>query len=179
LNRKGVSVSFDQPGGFQAAGHSRRVILMTGAKLAYATPIIAASMKLGGRGAAAVSGGQAFTVPSTNPGGVSTGISVTQGQQVCVSASGQVRLCDGDTTRNNCLTTPAGDDNVCLPSHAPGCCGSHICGVLLGSINGNIFELGASGCVPAPASGTLSLLISDCGGCFGDNSGSYTATITV
>jgi hypothetical protein len=158
---------------------SRRVIVKTGAKLAYAAPIIAASMQMGGRGVAALSGGQTFTVPADAEAGINTGIAVTQDQQVCVSASGIVHLCEGDTGRNNCPTGPAGNDTVCLPSHALGCCGSHICGRLLGEINGTIFELGASGCVPAPASGALSLLVSDCGGCFGDNSGSYTATITV
>ena len=171
-------MKIDQLHTYQGTSLSRRVIVRAGAKLAYAAPIIAASMQMGGRGVAALSGGQSFMVPANAEAGINTGIAVAQDQEVCVSASGTVQLCTNDNGRNFCPTGPAGDNDVCSPYPVP-CCGDFVCGLLLGEVNGIRFALGAGGCATAPASGTLSLVVSDCPGCFGDNSGSYIVTITV
>ena len=157
---------------------SRRSIVRTGAKLAYATPLVAASMKLSGGGAAAISGGTTFTVPGGAVDGISTGLSVTAGQQICVDASsGLVLLCAGEVSpRLECPTGPAGD-----PGLGAACGPISPCGILIGIINGSRFVLGASGCTVAPGTGVLSLAVNDLPSPAGyaDNTGSYVVTISI
>lgn len=158
---------------------SRRTIVRTGVKLGYAAPLIAASMKLSGGRAAAISGGGAsFTVPGEALDGISTGLSVTAGQQICVdTSSGLVLLCTGEVgPRNECPTDPGGDPglgNACGPISP--------CGILLGIINGNRFVLGESGCTTSPETGILSLAVNDLPSAQGysDNTGSYVVTISI
>ena len=61
-------------------------------------------------------------------------VNVTDGQQVCVQASGTAFLCNNDSFRNFCPMTASGDDSVCAAA-GRGCCGSLICGALLGQVD--------------------------------------------
>jgi hypothetical protein len=179
LQKRIESVAINDLAKYEAVNSTRRTIVKTGARLAYAAPVVAATMKVSGRsvGAQVVSGG-GITVPGNALAGVSTGLNVVAGQLVCVSASGLVRLCvlEGDTMgRDFCKSGPEGNPDL------GAACGAFTCGVLLGEVNGNKFVLGANGCANAPVSGLLSLIVSDYPTAVGyeDNDGSYQATVTV
>jgi hypothetical protein len=158
---------------------SRRTIVKTGAKLAYAAPLVAGTMKLAGRDASAQEVispvGTTIIVPAVAQGGVP--FPIVAGTEYCLTATGNARLCLGDASRNFCPVTPPGDDGVC-PPHPPGCCGAAICGLLRGTpTGGGTIDFGAGPtCFIAPATGTLTLFIQD--SFYPDNDGQYTVTIT-
>jgi hypothetical protein len=171
-------VALNDPAKYQSVSSTRRTIVKTGARLAYAAPVVAATMKVSGRsvGAQAVSGGgHIVTILGVSENPTDTGVDVVDGQSVCVSASGEVHLCLGDAIRQECPVGPAGK-----PPAELCCCGAFNCGLLLGKIGGGgLFPIGASGCFNAVGSGRLYLVVSDAPGGFADNDGSYQATVTV
>ena len=115
------------------------------------------------------------TILGVNETPTDTGVDVVDGRQVCVSATGEVHLCDGDAARQECPVGPAGK-----PPAELCCCGAFNCGLLLGKIgNGALFAIGADACFDAVGSGRLFLVVSDAPGGFSDNFGSYQATVTV
>jgi hypothetical protein len=108
-------------------------------------------------------------VPAINPW-TDTGIDVTAGQTISVTASGTI------TIGPNSYSSPAGQAG-CVASEsmvAPGL----TCYMLVGRIgNGVPFAVGTNTTWQAAASGRLGLGVND--GIFSDNSGSFTAVVSV
>lgn len=160
-----------------APSASRRSVMAIGVKLAYATPVVAATMKMSVAGVLAASPGpegRHISIPALNASGVD--IDVSGATETCISASGDALLCLGDTARELCPVTPPGTNAVCPGGSA--CCGAHLCGELLGQLDGGpIVEIGAGPtCLDTRAATSLRLFIFD--SYYPDNSGSYTAIVT-
>jgi hypothetical protein len=156
---------------------SRRQVVATGTRLAYAAPLIAASSQLDAIsiGAQVVSGGgRTIEVPALPEGGATIGVAAAE---TCVSATGNALLCNGDSGRDFCPVTPAGTNDVC-GSYGPQCCTYPVCGQLLGRLDGGPhFAIGAGPtCFDTSGASQLTLFVAD--SFYPDNSGSYTATVT-
>lgn len=111
------------------------------------------------------------TIPGTQPW-TDTGIDLTQGTTLSISASGVIDVANG-----NLPFGPNGNPNCSAGTGWPGP-GLH-CFSLIGSIgnNGTPFEVGTSTSFSITTSGRLFLGVND--NVFSDNSGSWSATITV
>jgi hypothetical protein len=109
-------------------------------------------------------------VPGTSDW-VSTGLNVRRGQQLEISANGEVRL-SSDTTD---LATPSGSKKNRYSPGAP--IPGALAGALIGRIgNGAPFGIGAQANITAPASGLLFLRVND--DHLPDNAGEFGVTIT-
>ena len=107
-----------------------------------------------------------------------TGLAVTPGQQLSITATGTMNYWTGGCpSTQNCNVSPAGLGGCASPSDSPG--PGLPCNSLIGRFgaNGTPFEVGTSLqiTVPAGASGDLFLGVDDNN--FGDNTGSWIATI--
>lgn len=107
-----------------------------------------------------------------------TGITFTKGQQITVTASGEMNWYTGGCpVSGECITTPDGYPwSACENDggfDAPGLA----CWSLIGQIgpNGTPFQVGSSFSMPAPASGQLYLGVND--NYYPDNTGKWTAVI--
>jgi hypothetical protein len=124
------------------------------------------------------------TIPANAASGVAA-VSVTSGEQVTVSASGSAGY--GYEGASPCVgyptTHPDGSRYLgtysCGPKLDPNAALSgQAIGLLIARIgSGPWFQVGASDSFTAPASGTLVLAYND--DIYSDNTGSYTATVTV
>ncbi len=111
-----------------------------------------------------------LSIPATQAW-TDTGIDLAVGSSVNITASGTIYIAGSDPGK-----TPDGDPNCTAPSSfvAPGL---H-CWSLIGNIaNGTPFQVGSSTKFSASAAGRLYLGVND--EVFGDNSGNWTATITI
>jgi len=113
-----------------------------------------------------------FQVPANVPW-FDTGIDVSAGQAVSITASGLASYKPGGPY----ATTPAGLPSVDRNSLAPGL----PVGSLVGKIGpfGAPFEVGNSASFTVPAGGRLYLSYNDRVGAFGDNSGSWSVTVSL
>lgn len=101
-------------------------MVKTGAKFAYAAPLLAATMKLGARGVEALSGGGIQEIETCNHGTVTTldgRIDRSRGcMQTCTSVCGTGNLCNdicGDGHASNALCpVGSGDENPCCGNDA-------------------------------------------------------------
>jgi hypothetical protein len=114
-----------------------------------------------------------------NSAWVDTGLRVTAGQNISISASGTVNTYGGGEGSNsgpNGQTTicqKLDDNSNCIINGAP-------YGLLVGRIDEGVpFRIGTGLEMAAPASGTLYLMVNDNYGHYDDNSGSYQVTITL
>lgn len=122
-------------------------------------------------GVAQQSGPGRIQVPAA-AGWVNTGLMVSDGQQVSIATSGEVRLsADGAD-----VATPAGSKQGRYSPNAP--LPSALAGALIGRVgNGEPFGIGNQTSFPAPASGLLFLAVNDDNR--GDNSGAYSVDVAV
>ena len=101
---------------------------------------------------------------------VSTGITLTAGQVLEVTATGTVEVIGG---RSESAVNPDG-----FPARFSGCGGPEFCGVLTARIAGGApFLLGSRYAAPAPAAGKLEFGVNDFDA--SDNRGSFQATVSV
>ncbi len=103
-----------------------------------------------------------------------TGIDITAGSIISITATGTIRIAGSDPGK-----TPAGDPN-CSGGTAPDgfLAPGLICWSLIGRIGtGQPFQIGAAAVVTADQSGRLYLGVND--DVFGDNTGYWTATVSV
>ena len=104
-------------------------------------------------------------------GWVSTGITVTQGQTLQFTTTGEVRL----STASDDVATPAGSKKGRKAVNAP--LPGSLAGALIGRIgNSQPFGIGDQTSIPAPASGLLYLSVND--DVLGDNAGEFGVTVT-
>lgn len=139
------------------------VCLLALSSLSFTSNAIASSSKSQSTTTVTIPATQAFT---------DTGIDLTQGDSVSITASGTIYIAASDPGK-----TPDGDPNCTADSSyvGPGL----PCWSLIGWIGNSVgpFEVGSSDTFSASASGRLYLGVNDNN--FGDNSGSWTATVTI
>lgn len=116
-------------------------------------------------------------VPANQPNGIDTGINLSTGGSLCITAEGVGYFCSANSA--SCLSGPDGSKVVayatCVNTAFP-------CGTLLGRVgrDGHPFRVGAEHCFSAGGPGSLHLFVNDArfSGAATDNRGGYTATIT-
>lgn len=177
----GETIWFDPVGATSAASRrqlpasqiSRIYITPSGARSVYAS-LLNASTSTSRPVAVAPAGGGGITV-NGNQRWTDTGMTVNKGDRVSFHASGQIRVAAGNAPET--LASPDGSAtyqgsraNYPVPTMAAG--------ALIGSVGGGApFPIGSNTQpITMPAAGRLYLGINDDG--LGDNSGSFTVTIT-
>lgn len=127
----------------------------------------------------AAQAGGAIQIPAAQPW-TDSGVQLVAGQTYTVAASGLINYGGGNPAYT---VTPAG-------SIGPGCMPGQVhtnhlsenlpCYALIGKVgsDGVPFAVGRGTTFVAPASGELLFGVNDCVNCFGDNSGTWSATVT-
>ena len=120
------------------------------------------------------------TIPA-NVEWFNTGINLTVGQTMIISASGKVNTNGG---RSNGITlSPDGQSSnpLCYAFNSANCLMPEVFwGTLVGKIeNGEAFKVGSQLQISVSSSGNLYLAVNDNEGFFNDNSGSFDSTIVV
>ena len=155
-----------------------RFVLLLAATLAVAAPAAAASPT---------------TVPG-DAGWVSTGITVSRGQHLTISANGTVQTapipdfhvpCEfksssgpgGQTNNATCGEVTDGFDRATLAATGPCAVDDAYFGELVGRIGNATFVIGTASDVVAPRSGVLELAANDLTLTYFDNNGSFTVFV--
>lgn len=159
-SEKGVAVHWHR----RAFGTARILLTALAVLAVVGTPAVADAREPG-------TTGLTITVPGAQPW-TATGIVVTAGDRITVAATGTIFIAGSDPGKS-----PAGDTSI-VPCPYSVLAPSQPCWSLIGRIgDGNPFGIGTAASIVADASGPLWFGVNDEE--FGDNSGTWTATVIV